>query len=169
MFLQYRINGLISGSEPSTVVRCVEIGRLPVILRQGCDVEPKDAVMWIDKSSSRALEYGGEQKVLMIFDIRRTEPSYQQVPADTDQATLDELQKTYPTVERSIDGSMLWLSRLPENDKRVASPYESEHGRWISSDPFAALSGLLVLGRDMKAMKSFVESSIAACDHPTWE
>lgn len=169
MFLTFALSELVAGRKAHSVVRCVESERLPLILQQGCDVQPTDSVLWTDKFPSKALEYGGDEKVMMVFDIRRTEPSYQEVPADTDQKALDELRKAYPTVERSIDGSMLWLSRLPEHDKRVTTPYEVEHGRWIPDDPFEALMGLLVLGRDMKKLAASVKSRIAVCQQPVWE
>ncbi len=168
MFLTFAIGEVSGGSEIGSIVRCVGIERLDVILRQGCDVEPSDAVLWTDMFSSKALEYGGTEKVLMVFDIHRTKPTYLRVAADTDPIALDELRKTYPTVVRSIDGSRLWLSRLPEHDRRVTSPYEVEHARWIPGDPFEALAGLLVLGRDLAAIRESVLTTIANCPDPKW-
>jgi hypothetical protein len=169
MFLSFALGERHSGRKSCSVVRCVEMSRLPLILQQGCDVQPKDAVLWIDKSPSKALEYGGEEKVMMVFDINRTKASYEEVVADTDPKVLEELRSVYPTVVPSIDGSRLWLSRLPQDDRRVASAYEIEHGRWIPGDPIEALAGLVVLGRHLQGLKESVQASVAACPHPRWE
>jgi hypothetical protein len=168
MFLVCAIEELDASKRMSAIVRCVEIERLPVILVQGCDVQPANSVLWIDKFPSKALEYGGDEKVMMIFDMNRTEPSYQEVPSDTDQTTLDELRRDYPTVERSTDGSRLWLSRLPAHDTRITMPYEIEHARWIPGAPFDALSGILVLGRDIAKLRRTIAEHIANCEKPDW-
>ena len=125
--------------------------------------------MWTDKFPEKALEYGGDCKVMMIFDNKQTQPSYQEVPSDTPASVLSALQEKYPTVEASKDGSRLWLSRLPEGDKRLTSGYEIEHGRWISGDPFEALVCLLVLGRNLCELRNAVLDSIAACSAPRWK
>ena len=169
MFLSYALGELLTGSKICSIMRCVGIERLALILQQGCDVQPKDSVLWIDKSPSKALEYGGDQKVMMVFDIKRTQASYQEAASNTDQNTLDKLRAAYPTVVPSIDGSRLWFSRLPEHDRRVTSAYEIEHGRWIPEDPIEALAGLLVLGRELAALREAVKSIITACQHPQWK
>lgn len=129
-------------------VRCVGLERLSVILKTGCDIEPTNSVLWLDMFPDKALEYGGDEKVMMIFNLSMTEPSYVKVPANTDAAKLKAWKQNYPTVLSSIDGKELWLSRLPEHDRRVGSPYEVEHARWIPGDPLEALLGIFVLGRN---------------------
>lgn len=170
MFITMQFAEAVEGERGWTCIRCVSVDRLPVVLRQGCDVEPSNAVMWVDKFPDKALEYGGdESKVMLVISGERTEASCVEVAADMDAGALDSLKLTYPTIERSIDGTKLWLSRLPENDRRVASPYESEHGRWIPGDPFEALLGIFVLGRDMNDVAAQVRQHVAACKTQHWK
>jgi hypothetical protein len=151
--------------------RCVAPDRLPLILRTGCDAEPSDSVLWIDTgiTPDKALEYGGETKVLLILDIRKTERSCREVSADLAISELDSLRAQYPTVLKSVDGTMLWLSRLPANDRRVNSAYEIEHGRWIPGDPFEALIGVVVLGPDLTTLTTQVRTLCRACHEINWQ
>ncbi len=168
MFLVYALAETSKGSETCPVVRCVEAERLSLVCDAACDVRPTDSVIWIDKFPSKALEYGGDAKLMMVFDIRCTLATYCKLPSDTDAESLAEARKSYPTIVPSVDGSMLWLSRLPEHDKRVASGYEVEYARWIPNDPFDALIGVFVLSRNMARMKEMVDRCKAECKCPTW-
>ena len=170
MFITMQFAEAVEDERGWACIRCVDPERLPVILRQGCDVEPPNAVMWVDKYPDKALEYGGdESKVMLVISGKLTEASYIEVGADMDAAELNSLKLTYPTTEPSRDGTKLWLSRLPENDRRVASPYESEHGRWIPGDPFEALLGVFVLGRNMNEISAQIRHHVAACKAPSWQ
>lgn len=128
--------------------RCVSLGRLAVILRTGCDVEPPDAVIFVAGSPGKTLEYGdADSKVMLLLDPEKLRSSHREVPADLDPAELAELARDYPTRLELEDGVHLWLSRLPRGDRRIYSPYEVEYGRWISGDPWQALLGVVVLVR----------------------
>ena len=107
---------------------------------------------------SKALEYGGETKVLMVFDGRKMKNSGQEVQADIQPEELERLQTVYPTVLRTTDGQSLWLSRLPESDRRVGGMYESEHGRWIPGDPWEALRLVIVLTHELSSLPNLIEA-----------
>ena len=158
---------MVNGGFPHSTKRCVNIDRLPMIVRNGCDVEPTDSVLWVDQHLDKVLEYGGDEKVMMLFKEDRTQPAYKRVPTSIAQNQLEELRKLYPTVIPSADGSTLSLSRLPKHDTRVDS-YDAIYGRWIPGDPFEALVGIILFGREMKQLTDFVKESIAACPHPQW-
>ena len=136
------------GNDYAPSFRSAEIERLPYILTHGCDVAPTDAVMWVDKSPSKALEYGGEAKVMMVFDARKLDTSGLEVRTDSAPEELERLSAEYPTRLETTDGQNLWLSRLGENDLRLGSPYEAEHGRWIRGDPWQALRLVIIFAHD---------------------
>ena len=127
----------------STGCRCVSIDRLAVILKAGTDSESLDGVIWADLMS-KALEYGGETKILLAYNAEQLRPSCVEVPANTDPDELARLGETFRTREVSVDGSTVRFSRLPANDRRFA--YEAAHGRWFPGNPMDALSALVVLG-----------------------
>lgn len=148
--------------------RCVNADRLPVILRTGCDVEPSNAVMFVDHSASKALEYGDRaNKVMLLFDGTQLRNSHREVPADFDPVELAELARDYPTRLVSEDGTHLWLSRLPEGNLRVNTPYEVEYARWIPGDPWKALQGVIVLGQIAETINR-VRLDIADCRDVPW-
>lgn len=168
LILELGISRLHSGRKTCGLIRCVEIDRLLHILQHGCDVFPTDSVLWVDKSPSKALEYGGDEKVMMVFDCDSTHASYVEVDSNIDRQRFNEIRAVYPTVVHLDNGSRIWFTRLAENNPRVASPYETEHGRWIPGDPFDALSGLIVLGRNLDDMTNTVRSAMTTCSHPRW-
>lgn len=166
-FLMGNLNDLLLGSMARSIKRCVGLERLPMILQHGVDVFPTNSVIWADTTAGKALEYGGDEKVMMLFNEDHTKPAYRTIPATTPQNELEELRILYPTINPSADGSTLSLSRLPKNDTRTAN-YDIFFGRWIPGDPFEALAGLVLFGRDLQKMICFVAESIAACPHPKW-
>jgi hypothetical protein len=125
-------------------------------------------VLWVDRSTGKTLEYGDEMKVLMIFHGERLMPTHREIPANTPPGELEELRRTYPTAIPSVDGQMLWLTRLPFEDKRATTPYEIEYARWIPGDPWEALLAVLVLGRDHKRVCEQVQSAIQSCGQRQW-
>jgi hypothetical protein len=149
-------------------LRCVSIDQLPSILARGCDVQPSDAVLWVDPHTDKMFEYGEETKAMMVFHEKLLEQSHQLVPATITPEQLAELKKTYPTVIPSVDGEVLWLTRLSFEDRRATTPYEVEHGRWIPGDPWKALLAVVVFGRNHETVRGQVEAAIAACETPKW-
>lgn len=142
-------------------VRCCCLDRLDTILKNGVDVEPPDSVIWVDQSISKPLEYGGDEKVMMMFDPGKLEQTWCEVPCDAPETQLNTLRATYPTMFPSQGGTHLWFSRLPENDRRVMSGYEAEHGKWIPGDPWEALLGLIPIGPDHDALATRAEAALA--------
>lgn len=149
-------------------LRCVAIEQLPSILARGCDVQPTDAVLWVDSHPDKVFEYGQETKGMMVFHEGLLKSTHQQVPATLPADELAELKLMYPTVIPSVDGEVLWLTRLPFEDRRATTPYEVEHGRWIPGDPWEALHGVIAFGRDHDKVRGQIEAAIAACEAPKW-
>lgn len=149
------------------LVRCVPIECLASVLEAGCDVHPTDAVIWVDHSPGKALEYGGEAKAMMLFDSESLMPTWQEVDSGVAAGDLEILRQTYSTLIPSVDGTKLWLTRLPLGDKRAAEQYEVNHARWIPGDAFVALLGIIVFGRDQRVLES-VQSTIRACRNRQW-
>lgn len=148
--------------------RCVGLDRLPVVLRSGCDVEPSNAVMFMDHSPGKALEYGDRaNKVMLLFNAEQLRNSHREVPADLDPTELAELARDHPSRLVSEDGTHLWLSRLPEGDRRINTPYEVEYARWIPGDPWKALQGVIVLGHEAQVIDR-VRQDMADCRDVPW-
>jgi hypothetical protein len=169
MLLVTDLAELITGSGTCPCVRCVELERLETVLKSGCDVSPTDAVIWTDKFPSKSLEYGGDTKVMLILDMRKTKASYEEVAADIEPHQLEVLKADYPTAVISRDGTRIWLSRLPDQDRRVGSAYEIEHARWIPGDPFEALIGVLVLSRKPEETAAAVRGRCQSLYPERWQ
>lgn len=132
--------------------RSVSIDRLDTVLATGIDVHPTDAVLFAN-TFDKAWEYGGFPKVMLALEIKGMSRTWKKRPSDAPEAELDELRKQYPTVVERADGEELWFSRLPEHDPRVATPYETAHGRWIPGDPFDVLRAILIFGQEPELAK----------------
>jgi hypothetical protein len=161
------LRGFINAN-PFHGCRSVSIERLPTILSSGIDVVPTNAPFYVD-SLSKALEYGGPRKVLLLLSPLKIDHTFREVGADMNVAQLEELKKTFPTVRPSADGTSLWLSRLPETDRRVASSYESQYARWIPGNPFECLQAIVALGVEDHDVISFSRSVIELCTAVRWQ
>jgi hypothetical protein len=149
-------------------LRCVSVEHLPNVLAYGCDVQPTDGVLWVDRSIDKTLEYGGEMKVMLVFRGERLMPTHREIPANTPPRELEALRRTYPTAIPSVDGQMLWLTRLPFEDRRATTPYETAYARWISGDPWEALLAVLVIGRDHERVSEQLRSVLQSCGQQQW-
>lgn len=96
--------------------------------------------------------------MMMVFDARRLENCGQEVRADIAPEELERLCAVYPTELTTTDGEYLWLSRLPESDRRAGSPYEVQHGRWIPGNPWDALRLVIVLAHDSSMLPDLREA-----------
>lgn len=124
--------------------RGVELGRLPVILATGMDVEPTTAPIFVS-DFDKAWEYGGWPKVVMAFDGNHLQPTHREIiVSDTTADEITRLMADYPTRIEDPAGERLWLTRFPETDTRAASQYEAEYARWIPANPFDALLAVFV-------------------------
>lgn len=133
--------------------RAVGLDRLGVVLTTGIDVEPPDAPFFSTPDLSKALEYGGYPKLILVLAPSKLTPSWLELPGDTQVEELQAHRITYPTMFRSEDSTKVWLSRLRESDPRAASPYEAEYGHWIPHDAKAALRAVVLLGDPQQVVR----------------
>ena len=151
------------------VARGVSFDRLPAILRNGCDVEPVNSAIYASSDLNKALEYGTEDdQVVQFFQADQLTATYREVEASIPDVELAELRKTYPTLIRSTDGARLWLSRLGEDDRRIATDYEIEYARWIPGDPFNALAVVVILGADFYATMKRTVLALNSTTNKRW-
>lgn len=135
--------------------RGVGIDRLECIFKTGIDVEPTTSTIFVG-SLEKAWEYGGFPKIILGLDPGHLSQTFKEVSASITEEELARLEELYPTVLRSSDGKMLWLTRLEECDPRIGTEYEYGYARWIPSDPFKAL-GIVLIFVDLLTMKSILE------------
>jgi hypothetical protein len=126
--------------------RAVSVDRLTAVVGTGIDVEPTNAVIWVN-FLSKALEYGGWPKVVMALDHRFMKRSYIEIEADIAEEDLALIRREYPTLVRSIDGSKLYCSRLKEDAPQLNTAYEWDSAWWIPGDPLRALKAVFVFFR----------------------
>lgn len=128
--------------------RGVSIDRLDAVLTSGIDVQPTNSVLFAS-TFNKAWEYGGFPKVLMALDTSGMSRTWtKRSSEEISQPELDELSERYPTVVERNDGKDLWFSRLPEDDPRVATQYETAHAWWIPGDPFDVLRAIFIFGSE---------------------
>src|SRR5262245_34959558 len=82
--------GLLLGAS-----RSVTLERLRWILQTGVDVDPSTAVIFVD-DVSKALEYGGPEQCLLLFDTRRLERTWMETSSSAPLAEIERLRSTYP-------------------------------------------------------------------------
>ena len=155
-------------SPPLVYCRCVALESLDRVLEAGVDVNPADSVIWATQHPDKALEYGqdpvtggDEEKVMLLYPFSKLKRSWLELPSDTPEADQEELRKTYPTRLVSEDGSNLWFSRLSKKDRRISSDYETGYGYWIPGDPWEALLGVILLGRDLEKSEATLRDAAA--------
>jgi hypothetical protein len=139
--------------------RGVAIDRYEAIVRNYIDVEPVDSVIFAD-CLEKALEYGDWPKLVLILRPEFMSRSFRNVCATTSPNDRKTIQRQYPTLRDLEDGS-LWFSRLPEDDNRFASHYESAYGWYISGVPREALAALVICARadDLGIVQGHILSS----------
>ena len=131
---------------PTSAFRGVSIDRLQNVLDNGIDVLPTDSVIYAD-SYSKAWEYGGMPKVVLALKWAGLDRTWRELPAATPEAEIAALRLQFGTEVRSDDGSRIWLSRLPDSDRRVGTDYETSYARWIPGNPFDCLRAVLIFAR----------------------
>ena len=88
-----------------------------------------------------------DEKILLALDEAHLDQAFREVPADYPPKEFKIFRNSYPTVERSLDGKKIWLSRLEENDPRRTKSYEVAHARWIPEDPWSCVQRVWILSR----------------------
>lgn len=130
----------------SCVFRSVSVDRLACVLNNGVDVLPTNSVIFADYLD-KAMEYGDWPKVIMALDPKHMQRTFKEVDSTIPEDELAELMKIYPTKIESKDGSRYWLTKLDENDNRIASDYEIGYAWWIPNSPWDCLKMILLLRR----------------------
>lgn len=139
--------------------RGVEIDRMHAILTTGCDVEPTNAPFFTGPLR-KALEYGCKtDQVIQIFRPESLDPSWREHPASILQEERESLERDFPTVIPSVDGTHLWFTRFRFEDTRAATDYERTYGQWIRGDALQALAGLVILTEDPSNLIGTLSSS----------
>jgi hypothetical protein len=129
-----------------SLFRAVSKDRLSTVLRQGIDVEPTNAVIWVNHLD-KALEYGGWPKLVMALDYKFLERTFVELDADASEAEVTAVRRDYPTISKRSDSSKLFYSRLKEDDPQLCTPYEFDSAWWIPGDPWKALKGIFLFFR----------------------
>lgn len=123
--------------------RGISYRRLPVVVRTGIDVDPPDAPFFAEYIT-KAVEYGGWPKVLLVLDEDMTAPACLDLAADCDADLLESLKVDYPTM-KSLGAGTIRLSRFPAGHHAVGSAEENAFGHWIPDNQKAALLAIVVL------------------------
>jgi hypothetical protein len=143
--------------------RGVSLDRFKVVLSTGIDVEPTNAIIYVD-GFDKALEYGGWPKVVIALRTDQLDATFREVAADTPPTQLAELGHVFGTKLLSADGSMLWLSRLDAEDSRVTTDYEVAYARWIPGDALGALAAVFVLVHPLRGGREAFATTSATRD-----
>jgi hypothetical protein len=146
--------------------RGVALERLPVVLRSGCDVEPSDRAFWSAERLEKALEYGGPEKVVLVYDPRRLTPAWVIIDADCPAQERANLERLYPTVVWE-NGQSKKLSRLPPSEYHGGIGYD-DYAHWIPADPFEALLLIIAIARPEYPLVAEVQRMICECRRPEW-
>jgi hypothetical protein len=146
--------------------RGVALERLPIVLRSGCDVEPPDRPFWSAERIEKALEYGGLEKVVLVYDPRRLTPAWVIIDADCPVQQRADLERLYPTVVWE-KGESTKLSRLPQSEYHGGIGYD-DYARWIPADPFEALLLIIAIARPEYPLASEVQRMLNECRSPEW-
>ena len=146
--------------------RGVALERLPIVLRSGCDVEPPDRAFWSAERIDKALEYGGLEKVLLVYDPRRLTRAWVVIEADCPAQDRADLARLYPTIVWD-NGESTKLSRLPPSEYHGGIGYD-DYAHWIPADPFEALLLIIAIARPEYPLLSDVRRMISECRKPEW-
>lgn len=148
------------GSESWPTFRGVSLGRLPVVLRTGVDVQPSDARIYCS-DFDKAWEYGGTSVGVgprMIFALNQytLKSTYTYLDLDATPAEIAEVQATYPHQHREHHGS-LRFSRLDS----YSPGYEDPYAFWIPGDTKEALMAVFILGLERDEAMAHVLAALA--------
>jgi len=147
--------------------RGVALNRLPTILQTGVDTQPPHGVFWSSDRIAKALEYGGRDKVLLVFDPRRLRPAWVILDTDCSPEERREFERMYPTVVWETEQSKK-LSRLPAREYHGGTGYD-HYAYWIPDDPFDALILIIAIAPMECPLVSEVLRMISECSEPEWK
>ena len=139
--------------DPAVLFRSVELTRLSTIIQTGCDVVPPHAPLYASDYPSKALEYGGANKVILVLDPKGLQKTFKKVRRTEAPEILDQFRSEYPT-EKVIDEEWLWFSKLPAGDGRIGTAYETNYSFFIPGNPHEALLMLFLVGNSPCELRS---------------
>ncbi len=134
---------------PQLLFRGVSLERLSIVIGTGCDVSPTTAPIHATPYPAKAMEYGD---VVMAFDPAKLDRTYRKVPQSENPDTLLRLKQEYPTM-LEMEGD-LWFSRLPADDVRTGTIYESIYTYFIPGEPREALLVVFLIGDNADALRA---------------
>lgn len=139
--------------------RGVAAKQLPLVYRNGIDVEPTNQVIYVAEFE-KAWEYGDFPKLMLAFEWNKLSMTFCEVSAALPANEIDTLRQRFPTMLKSTNGEKLYLSRLAEHSPQLNTDYEWAYARWIEDNPFEALRALLLFVRpeDKSSMASILTS-----------
>lgn len=125
------------------IFRGVKAPLLETVLHVGIDAEPTDR-HWYGDELDKALEYGGDYPAVLIIDGNRIERPVRDVAADAP-AHEHAAAKAWSVGDpaRVRDGKYLRYSRLPINNSKRGTSYETSYAWYIPGDPMEALLGVI--------------------------
>ena len=118
------------------------------ILVRGIDVEPTDACFYAS-DLSKALEYGGDPKLVLMLEPRMCRSTWLQFFSDSESSEIESAKETYPYELRQDDGGII-LSRM-EDERHRFSSYEFEYARWIPGNAREALKGVMIFDNGLSS------------------
>lgn len=148
-FIASRLFCKSGDSEQTVLFRGVKLTRLGQIMDTGCDVTPSTAPIYASRFAGKAMEYGD---VVMAFDSAKLDKTYRKVSKSENPEILSRLKEQYSTVLEV--GDSLWFSKLPPDDERIGTMYESYYTFFIPGDPREALLLLFLIGHDREELRT---------------
>jgi hypothetical protein len=124
--------------------RSVSLQRLDLILQTGIDAPREDQHIFVSDSASKACEYGGESKAVMVYDASALSNTYEVIDKSASPQEIERLRRTYVS-EKELDNGRILFSRLKG---LVGTDHEIVYARWIPGDPLNALLMVFLVGGD---------------------
>ena len=147
--------------------RGFDIDRLSYILANGCDVSPTNSPMFVADGMDKAVEYGGLNQVIQVFDLHAIKRTWTEISSEEEREKIEALKKKYTSWEVSADGSHIWYSMFPFDERRRTTPYEAAYGWYIPGNAWEALMALAIFV-DTDAGTETTLSLLKSCKDPIW-
>jgi hypothetical protein len=136
---------LQSGAANWPMYRAVSLDSLDHVLRTGIDVVPTDAAIWAADDPKKAMEYGGNDKAILVLDGTRMKRSFCELESNASPEAIMATELVFGSdFDITTDGAR-WYSRLPRADRRRCSAYEIAYGWYVPGNPSAALAAVIIV------------------------
>jgi hypothetical protein len=146
-----------SDTEPDMfplLYRVVDSQRLTTIMATGVDVEPPDSPLFASMHIEKALEFGGNPKVVQAFHAARLQQTFVDVPPGVSKRELNKLKKRFPHKASGRQGVPI-LSNT-ELGYHQGSPYSYR----IVGPPLEALAFIAIVSYHGVPIDSLLESAL---------